>query len=330
MPLKGENRILVKHGLKVINKNKRIGLSHLIQSCASKYERISVKEISYRIAPRLNAAGRIEDPRYAVQLLTTDDADVAKRLVSELNNHNSRRQRIEEEILKQALEQIEGISDLNNRASLVLSNEQWHIGVIGIVASKISRKYNKPTILFSIKDGIAKGSGRSTGGFDLIEGVKQCSNYLIEYGGHKSAVGLSVSAGNLEDFARAFENIASKSSEYIKELPEIVVDDILEPSEIDDQFFSYIEQLAPFGNENPEPIFYSPGYEVVSFKYQKGLGIVQLRKNNRQEIGLIWRDESEFDDIPGNIDIIYTPFRDNYQNTEIVKLRIVDYSDSKR
>ncbi len=344
MPLKGENRILVKHGLKVLNKNKRIGLSQLVQSCAGKYEKISSKEISYRIAPRLNAAGRIEDPRYAVQLLTTDDPDVAKKLVSELNNHNAKRQKIEEEIFRQALDQIEkmGIGNargvgpvvkgentdsvLEQRSSLVLASENWHIGVIGIVASRISRKFNKPTILFSIRDGIAKGSGRSVGSFDLIEGIKKCSDYLLEYGGHRNAVGLSLLSQNLNMFSEAFEDLVKKSSGYIRELPEIVIDEKLEPLQIGRDFFNYMEQLAPFGNENPEPVFYSSDYKVVSFRYQKGIGIFQLRKNGNQEIGIAWGEAELFEEIPDKINIIYTPFLDNYQNTEILKLRILDFS----
>ncbi len=328
MPLKGENRILVKHGLKVINKNKRIGLSQLVQSCAGKFEKISSKEISYRIAPRLNAAGRIEDPRYAVQLLTTDDPEVARKLVAELNNHNSKRQRIEEEIFRQALEQIERIKDIEQRSSIVLASENWHIGVIGIVASRISRKFNKPSILFSVKDGIAKGSGRSVGAFDLIEGIKKCSRYLLEYGGHKSAVGLSLGVQNLDEFREAFEAVVRGSAEYIRELPEIVVDDMLEPSDIGRDFFSHLEQLAPFGNENPEPVFYSAGYRVLSYRYQKGIGILQLKKNGRQETGLIWGEEDMLNSIPENINIIYTPFLDSFQNTEILKLRILDFSEA--
>lgn len=326
MPLKGENRILVKHGLKVLNKNKRIGLAQLVQSCAGKFEKISSKEISYRIAPRLNAAGRIEDPRYAVQLLTTDDPEVAKRLVAELNNHNSKRQRIEEEILRQAFEQIENMADLSSRSSIVLASENWHIGVIGIVASRISRKFNKPTILFSIKDGIAKGSGRSVGAFDLIEGIKKCSNYLLEYGGHKSAVGLSLGKENLDNFREAFEEVVVSSSEYIKELPELIVDEILELPDIKSDFFNHLEQIAPFGNENPEPVFYSSGFEVVSYRYQRGTGILQLRKKGRQEIGLLWGEEEIISDIPPKINIVYTPFLDHFQNTDILKLKIIDFS----
>ena len=326
MPLKGENRILVKHGLKVLNKNKRIGLSYLIQSCASRFDRISVKEISYRVAPRLNAAGRIEDPRYAVQLLTTDDVDVAKRLVAELNNHNAKRQRIEEEILRQALEQVDSQDGIDKRWSIVLSSPDWHIGVIGIVASRISRKFNRPAILFSIKDGIAKGSGRSIGSFDLIEGIKECSDILLEYGGHKSAVGLSISVENLDDFRQKFERVVEKRSQNIIELPEIVVDDMLEPSDINSHFFDYFEQLAPFGNENPEPVFYSRSYEVLSSRYQKGNYVLQLRKDGKQHIGLMWADEEEPIDIPKKIDIIYTPFIDRYQNSDILKLRIIDFS----
>ncbi|MCX7943694.1 MAG: single-stranded-DNA-specific exonuclease RecJ [Deltaproteobacteria bacterium] len=326
MPLRGENRILVKHGLRVLNKNKRIGLSQLIQSCAGKVEKISSKEISYRIAPRLNAAGRIEDPRYAVQLLTTDDPEVARKLVAELNNHNSKRQRIEEEIFRQAIEQIDRSIDLNSRSSIVLYSDNWHLGVIGIVASKISRKFNKPTILFSVKDGIAKGSGRSVGGFDLIECIKKCSSYLLEYGGHKSAVGLSLNVKNLDDFIAAFESVAQSNYQNINELPDILVDDILEPQDIGKEFFSKLEQLAPFGNENPEPVFYSEGYRVVSYRYQKGAGILQLKKDSRQEIGLIWIEEEMLTNIPERINIIYTPFLDNYLNTEILKLKILDFS----
>jgi len=326
MPLKGENRILVKHGLKVLNKSKRIGLSSLIQSCASRIDRISVKEISYRVAPRLNAAGRIEDPRYAVQLLTTDDVEVAKKLVAELNNHNAKRQRIEEDILKQALEQLESQKGAEKRWSIVLSSPEWHIGVIGIVASRISRKFNRPTILFSIQDGIAKGSGRSIGSFDLIEGIRECGDLLLEYGGHKSAVGLSISLEKLDTFKEVFEHIVEQRSHSIVELPEIIVDDIIEPSSIKSSFFDYLEQLAPFGNENPEPVFYSPSYEVLSCKYQKGNYILQLRKGGRQYIGLMWADEDISQDIPSRIDIIYTPFLDRYQNTDILKLRIIDFS----
>ncbi|MGB9598909.1 MAG: single-stranded-DNA-specific exonuclease RecJ [Myxococcota bacterium] len=328
MPLKGENRILVRHGLKVLNKNKRIGLAHLVQSCAGKFEKISSKEISYRVAPRLNAAGRIEDPRYAVQLLTTDDPEVAKRLVAELNNHNSKRQRIEEEILRQALEQIENMEDIKSHYSIILASENWHIGVIGIVASRISRKYNKPSILFSIKDGIAKGSGRSVGSFDLIEGIKRCSRYLLEYGGHKSAVGLSLEVENINKFREAFEEVVMQSSDSFRELPELIVDGILEPAEINGEFFNHLEQLSPFGNENPEPVFFTSNYDVVSYRYQKGTGILQLRKNGRQEIGLIWGEEDLISDIPPKVNIVYTPFIDRYQNTDILKLKIIDFSKS--
>ncbi|MCX7958689.1 MAG: hypothetical protein N3B13_06550, partial [Deltaproteobacteria bacterium] len=141
-------------------------------------------------------------------------------------------------------------------------------------------------------------------------------------------VGLSLNAQNICDFADAFEAVVKGSAEFIRELPEIVIDDILEPQNIGRDFFTHIEQLAPFGNENPEPVFYSAGYKVLSFRYQKGTGILQLRKNGRQETGLIWGEEDVLSDIPENINIIYTPFIDNFQNTEILKLRILDFSET--
>jgi len=208
VPLIDENRVIVKYGLEKIINTKNIGLKALINISNTNGKPIDSFFISYIIAPRINAAGRIGSARRAVELLVTDNADDAILLATELNNENQKRQYIEQEILKQVIEIIEKEIDIENTKIIVVSGENWHHGVIGIVCSKITEKYYRPCILLSNEAGKCIGSGRSIKEFNILKALCHCSCLLEKFGGHELAVGLTIKSDSIEQFKDMIENYA--------------------------------------------------------------------------------------------------------------------------
>ena len=191
MPLTGENRILVKYGIKKINNTSNVGLKSLMKEVGIFGKKITSRDIGYIIAPRLNAAGRIGDAAMVVELLTTEDEVKANEIASKLNEHNKKRQEIETEIFEEVISKIEKESYIKKSSIMVVSGRDWHQGVIGIVASKVVEKYNKPCILITVSDGIGKGSGRSVEGINLFNALTSCKETLEKFGVHEMAVGLT-------------------------------------------------------------------------------------------------------------------------------------------
>lgn len=262
VPLEGENRTIAKLGLMLIKVTRNLGLRELIKS--SGYKEIDSNTISFGVAPRINACGRMGHEEEALKLFLAEDLESATKITKELNEYNTLRQSTEKAIYEEAVQQIEkNHLDANN--SIVLGGKGWHHGVIGIVSSKVTDKYYKPSILLSFEDNIAKGSGRSVPGFDLYEGLAKCEDLLEKYGGHSMAVGLTIKKENLENFKERFEQIAKEKN--IKELvPIIYIDDELKLKDINMELVKSISILEPFGEANKVPLFLIRNLKIDSIR----------------------------------------------------------------
>ncbi len=245
----GENRILAFYGLKQINFAPRVGLKLLIKYLGKKSD-INMTDILFGIAPRINAAGRINHANKAVEILKTKDILQANQIANEIEEHNKFRKEIEKKITNEALEMI----DVNKKSTVVF-NKNWHKGVIGIVASRLIENHYKPTIVLAEKDGFFIGSGRSVRGFDLYEAISKCSYLCENFGGHKYAAGVTIRKKNLIKFAVEFEKTVSSKIKKEQLIPKIDIDMQIEIQDINDKLFRIIKQFEPFGPKNPKPVF---------------------------------------------------------------------------
>ena len=262
VPLEGENRTIAKLGLMLIKVTRNLGLRELIKS--SGYKEIDSNTISFGVAPRINACGRMGHEEEALKLFLAEDLESATKITKELNEYNTLRQNTEKAIYEEAVQQIEK-NHLDENNAIVLGGKGWHHGVIGIVSSKVTDKYYKPSILLSFEDNIAKGSGRSVPGFDLYEGLAKCEDLLEKYGGHSMAVGLTLKKENLENFKERFEQIAKEKN--IKELvPIIYIDDELKLKDINMDLVKSISILEPFGEANKVPLFLIKNLKIDSIR----------------------------------------------------------------
>lgn len=262
VPLEGENRTIAKLGLMLIKVTRNLGLRELIKS--SGYKEIDSNTISFGVAPRINACGRMGHEEEALKLFLAEDLESATQITKELNEYNTLRQSTEKAIYEEAVQEIDR-NHLDEKNSIVLGGKGWHHGVIGIVSSKVTDKYYKPSILLSFEDDIAKGSGRSVPGFDLYEGLTKCEDLLEKYGGHSMAVGLTLKKENLEKFKERFEQIAKEKN--IKELvPIIYIDDELKLKDINMELVKSLSILEPFGEANKVPLFLIRNLKIDSIR----------------------------------------------------------------
>jgi single-stranded-DNA-specific exonuclease len=263
VPLTGPNRILVKYGLQELSRSSRPGIIALKEVSDLDDAPVDTTGVNFRLAPRINAAGRLEDAAEVVRLLTTDDPGEARRLAAHLNELNSLRQRIEEKILIEARGMIAGRPG-EAMNSLVLASEGWHPGVIGIVASRLAEEFHRPTILIALQETLGKGSGRSIASFSLYEGLKACRTWMEGFGGHEQAAGLVIRAECIPDFCRAFEATVAQRLTEEDLVPCITLDALAMLEDLEDPFAAELEALAPFGPGNPEPVLGLEGLQVVS------------------------------------------------------------------
>ncbi|MCX4303886.1 MAG: single-stranded-DNA-specific exonuclease RecJ [Clostridia bacterium] len=262
VPLVDENRVIAKLGLKLVEVTKNLGLKSLL--ITSGYKEINSNTISFGIAPRINACGRMGFEEDALNLFLNEDKDNVLSITDRLNSYNKERQEIEKRIFDDVVSKIEK-EKLDEKNAIVVAGEGWHHGVIGIVASKITDLYFKPTILICLEDGKGKGSGRSVPGFDLHDALCKCSDYLEKYGGHEMAVGLSLDWGNVQNFADKFEEIAKK--EHTEEIVSIVkIDKEIKLKDIDIKTVKELSKLEPFGEANKTPIFIYKNLKIDSIR----------------------------------------------------------------
>ena len=262
VPLVDENRVIAKLGLKLVAQTRNIGLRELILQ--SGYKKIDSNTISFGVAPRINACGRMGYQEEALDLFLTNNIEEARKITARLNSYNLERQTKEKDIFEQAIKELEK-EDIEKLNTIVLSGDNWHHGVIGIVASKLTEKFYKPTILICFEDNIGKGSGRSLPGFDLHEALVETSAYLEKYGGHEMAVGLSLKKKKYNDFKLAFEEIA-KSKNIQQIIPVIKIDSIITAKDVNKKTIQDLEMLEPFGEKNKNPIFVYKNLKIDSIR----------------------------------------------------------------
>ena len=262
VPLIDENRVIAKLGLKLVEVTKNIGLQNLLKVAG--YKTIDSNTVSFGIAPRVNACGRMGHEKEALEIFLSNNIRRVEELAYKLTVYNKQRQDIEKEIFKQAIEQISENKEEKNSA-IILGDSRWHHGVIGIVASKITDMYFKPTLLLCFEDGIGKGSGRSIPGFDLHMALSKCSDNLEKYGGHAMAVGLAVKEEKFKAFKKEFEEIAKNSN--LEEIqPIIKVDGQVTSEDMSIEFVEELKKLEPFGEGNKTPIFVYKGLKINSIR----------------------------------------------------------------
>jgi single-stranded-DNA-specific exonuclease len=263
VPMVGENRILVAHGLKIINENPRPGIKALMESSGLAFGNLTAQQIVFVMAPRINAVGRLGDALRAVDLLTCDDEAKAREYAQVLEEENRNRKLIDEDTFNQA--QVIAESYLSNDGDnpLVLYSADWHPGVIGIVASRLVEKYYRPAVLMTNIDGVAKGSARSIIGFNIYEALKRCEDMLLQFGGHKYAAGLAMDIDKVPAFRERFITVAREMISEEMLVHEITADAMINLSEITPRFFRILRQFAPFGPGNMRPVFFSHDVEIL-------------------------------------------------------------------
>lgn len=270
VPLVSENRILSKTGLELIRAGHRPGLMALLDASTIGNQSLNADDIAFRLAPRLNAAGRMDHAARAVELLIARDARTASKTAQTLNLLNHKRQDLEKGILSDIQRYIDSNPSLLRQQSLVLAQPGWHVGVLGIVASRLMRDFHRPVVLISLQDGLGKGSARSTEGLNLYETLAACEPYLEGFGGHALAAGLQIREDNIADFQQAFEKQIGRTTAPESLVPVLQIDSELDFAAISDDLIDELEALMPFGTGNPEPLFLARNVKVVNARMVGG------------------------------------------------------------
>jgi single-stranded-DNA-specific exonuclease len=333
VPLSDENRVMVRHGLSGIASGPSAGLKALMEVSGSlAKKRLTTGMIGFGLAPRINAAGRLEQAMMAVEMLTTDDAIRAREIALLLDGYNKRRQEVERQIFDEAHEMLMADGGLGDRRAIVLGRQGWHAGVIGIVAGRLAEAFHRPTVIISLGEEISQGSARSIPGFDLYEALKDCSDGLIAYGGHAAAAGLKLSPQELPAFARRFEE-RCRSSLSVEQLERaLTIDaeiplDVLSLSVVDE-----IEKLEPHGISNPRPLLLATGLEVVGEPRPVGekKNHLQLRFRQGDHIckAIAWNLAERGRSITAGLRLsaVFSPSINEWNNRREVQLEIKDFS----
>lgn len=328
VPLIDENRVIASLGLKLIQVTRNVGLKSLLKVIG--YKNVNSMAVSFGIAPRINACGRMGFQGEALKLFLTDNIVQAEEITEKLNGYNIERQAKEKIIFDDALQTLQNI-DMSQINTIVLAGVGWHHGVIGIVASKLTEKFFKPTILLSLEDDIAKGSGRSIPGFDLHSALCATSNYLEKYGGHEMAVGLSLKKENLDDFKNAFDKIAKDYN--IKEIiPVIYVDSEITADDLNKETVEQLNKLEPYGEANKTPIFLYKNLKIDSIRaLSEGKHLKMTLKDNNCLINAIGFNMGNLVDeylIGDKVDIIGTLEINSYNGIETIQINLKDIMKS--
>lgn len=288
VPMTGENRILAKFGLEVINSNPRPGIKALIQNVKKKV--LTITDVVFIIAPRINAAGRIKHGNHAVELLTEFNLEQAEQFASEIEGYNLDRKDLDKQITVEALAQIEENNE-KEKFTTVVYNENWHKGVIGIVASRLTETYYRPTLVFTKSGDKLAASARSVKDFDVYNALEKCSEHLEQFGGHMYAAGMTLKEENYVQFKEAFEKVVQETIHPDLLIPEISIDAEIDLTEINPKLIRLLHQFEPFGPENMTPVFMAKN--VVDTGYGKTLGQndehlkLFVKQNNSEGFGVI-------------------------------------------
>ncbi|MFP4668096.1 MAG: single-stranded-DNA-specific exonuclease RecJ [Desulfobacterales bacterium] len=318
VPLIAENRIITRTGLEVMNASPRPGISALVGACGIKKPALNAEDIAFRLGPRLNAAGRMEHAELGVRLLITDDEEEAGFLADHVNSLNSKRQNTEAGILRRIEKYLEEWPGILEKKTLVLADEQWHQGVLGIVASRLAEKYCRPVVLFCANNGSWVGSARSLPGIDLYSCISACSGHLEAFGGHAMAAGLRAGSGQLESFIKEFESRIKSICPDSAFVPCLEIDCTVSFDMISENLADELAVLEPFGEKNPEPLFAAQDVEVV---FSKVIGERHLRlmlrqpeSKKKQTFPAVWFNVDPEKQVPRRLEQVAFRLRWNYYN----------------
>ena len=326
VPITGENRILAYWGLKKLNESPCKGLKALID-LAGRGDSFTITDIVFSIGPRINAAGRIDDAKNAVKLLIADCDENAEDAGFIVNGKNTERKAYDADITMQALNMIDNSPELINRKSTVVYHESWHKGVIGIVASRLTEKYYRPTIVLTKSNGVLAGSARSVKGFDLYEALNSCSHLLEQFGGHQYAAGLTLKAENFPAFSQHFEEVVSKTITEEQLIQKIHIESDLNFCEIDGKFYRILKRFEPFGPQNMAPIFISKNVQIVGLSNVVGNNHlkINLKQNNSPTFSCIGFNLGHYAELLNDgtsFDVCYTLEENVWKEKRSIQLNI--------
>lgn len=320
VPLTGENRIIVREGLRLFKEAPRTGLKALWSVCGLNGREARAGLFSFTLVPRINAAGRMAGSADVVRLLLTDDADEASELSGWLDRLNSERQATEEAVFRDAISRIDS---LGIDGAIVLAGEGWHQGVLGIVASRIAEEFYRPTFIFSIEGGVARGSARSVPAFDICHGLAQCSHLLLSFGGHRQAAGVRMNADAVKAFQREINELVKRSVDGRDLTPTLEIDALVSLSDVTHGLVKEMSRLEPFGYGNAEPLLGSRGLEVVGPRAVGSRHLKMRVKKFSQSIDTIGFDLwSSFEDLdqPATVDAVFTPGINEWNGNRYLQL----------
>jgi single-stranded-DNA-specific exonuclease len=327
VPMTGENRVLAYYGLQKINSNPSPGIKALIQLSGLK-NILHITNVVFAIAPRVNAAGRMDDAKKAVQLFIEKDFSKALEFAEMLHSDNSDRKEADSSITEEALELISLDENAVNKKSSVVYREHWHKGVVGIVASRLIETYYRPTVVLTRSGGLATGSARSVTGFNLYEAIYQCREYLTAYGGHFAAAGLSMLPENVEAFRNKFEQVVSTTIEAHLLVPELIIESEITFADIKNNFYQILCQMEPFGPENMRPVFIAK--KIMDTGYSKIVKELHIRfvlqQNNITLTGIGFNMAEKFKllETKKPIDLVFTIDENEWNGLKSLQLKVLD------
>lgn len=331
VPMNGENRVLAYFGLQVINTNPRNGIKAIIHQL-NKSE-LTITDVVFIIAPRINAAGRIKHGNAAVELLTESNFESAIEFAKAINEHNSERKELDKQITKEALIQIEENKEQDKFTTVVYA-EHWHKGVIGIVASRLTETYYRPTLVFTKSGDLLAASARSVKGFDVYDALHSCSEFIEQFGGHKYAAGLTLKPENYESFKAKFEEVVSNSIDKNLLTPEILISSEIDLSEVTPKFFRILKQMAPFGPQNMKPVFKTSSVRDNGYGKCVGSDLSHLKLNiiygaDRKTYNAIgFGLGNKLKEAQNEFDIVYTLDENEWQGVKSIQLMLKDLKKS--
>jgi single-stranded-DNA-specific exonuclease len=327
VPLTGENRVFARHGLRVMSETQRPGLQALMGVSGLKREQGLVpSDISFRIGPRINASGRLADAALSVDLLLSEDWQFCDKAARQLDDLNRERQDIERLITDRAERYVE--ENFRDASGLVLFDEEWHPGVVGIVAGRVSRKYNRPTIVLGNEGELAKGSGRGITGFNLVDILAACSGCLESWGGHPMAVGVSLRKNRLDEFRAQFNDVVRRSRDQAAGDPGLELSGWLEATQLTEQLMNELELLHPFGMGNPEPVFGVRGVRIRNrpdvFKEQHFRFAAEDDKGRRIS-GVAWKMADRLPPTGQPLELAIQLNWNHYNGRKILQVELLDW-----
>lgn len=336
VPIMGENRILAYHGLRQLNSNPSVGLKAIIDICGLTDREVTINDIVFKIGPRINASGRMQNGKEAVALLVERNFKSAYNNADMINHYNEQRKDLDKAMTEEANKIVENLKENNDHKAIVIYNEEWHKGVIGIVASRLTEIYFQPAVVLTRTDDLATGSARSVAGFDIYSAIASCRDILENFGGHTYAAGLSLKVEHIPEFKRRFEEYVQKNILHEQTLPNIDIDAVIGFQDITHKFFMDMKRFQPFGPDNKKPVFcsehvYDYGTSKVVGREQEHIKL-ELVDNKSSKImnGIAFGQSSQarYIKTKQSFDIVYT-LEDNTHKRGEIQLQIEDIRPSE-